>query len=234
MRLSPVRRAGAVLSVLAVLVVLVAPSRAHAAPAPITPLLDLVFKSVDDYWHQVDAAQGRPAPSVGHVWVAPGAQVATVCGAIADDSAAFYCGLDDTLYVAQVFASQIYDGVVGTLPGQAAGFGRAVGAFGVAYVVAHEYSHNIQREHGVPVAAKSVMAVELGADCLAGTWAHWVYGRGGVTAADVQQVVDAAEAVGDFDVTAPDHHGTPLQRRDAVLAGLKAGDTAACDVYRRR
>ena len=64
MRLSPLRRTGAVLSVLVVLlVVVVAPSRAQAAPAPITPLLDLVLKSVDDYWHQVDAAQGRPAPS---------------------------------------------------------------------------------------------------------------------------------------------------------------------------
>jgi predicted metalloprotease len=231
MRVSQARRAGVVLSLLVVLVVLVAPGRAAAAPTPIAPFLDNVLASVDTYWHQTDAAQGRPAPSVQHVWVAPGAQVPTGCGASAGDTAAFYCPSDDTIYIGQAFASQLYDGLAGNLPGQAAGFGKAIGAFAVAYVVAHEYGHNVQQERGVLTGRLFAMPTELNADCLAGTWTAWDYGRGGVTQADVQEVIDAALAAGDFDYTNPQHHGTPQERRDALLTGLKSGNPSACDPY---
>ena len=232
MRLSWTRRAGVVLTLLAVLVLLgLLPSRAHAAPAPISPFLDNVLSSVDTYWHQEEAAEGRPTPSVHHVWVAPGAQVNTGCGAAADQNAAFYCPTDDTIYVGQTFASQLYDGAAGQLPGQAAGFGKAVGAFAVAFVVAHEYGHNIQQERGELTGHRTAMPTELNADCLAGTWTAWDYGRGGVTSADVQEVVDAAEAAGDFEYLNPDHHGTPQQRRDAVETGIRSGSPSACDRY---
>jgi predicted metalloprotease len=195
------------------------------------PFLDSVFASVDTYWHETDAASGWPAPSVHHVWVVPGGSVNTGCGVPAGDTAAFYCSDDDTIYVGEVFATKLYDGVAGTLPGQAAGFGRAVGAFAVAYVVAHEYGHNVQQEHGVLAGRSRALPTELNADCLAGTWTRWEYGRGDVTDADVQEVLDAASAVGDFDFTNPQHHGTPQERRDALMTGLRSGSPSSCDVY---
>ena len=64
--------------------------------------------------------------------------------------------------------------------GRAAGYGRAAGDFAVAYVLAHEYAHNLQQElgvfdNGVEPAAKPF---ELQADCLAGTWAYSVFEAG--------------------------------------------------------
>ena len=195
------------------------------------PFLDGVLSSVNTYWTQTDASEGRPAPSVQHDWVAPGAKVGTACGAAADDNAAFYCPSDDTIYIGQSFASALYDGVDGTLPGEKAGFGRAVGAWAVAYVVAHEYGHNVQTERGIRANPLHALPTELNADCLAGTWTRWDYGQGKVSSSDVDEVLSTAEAVGDFEYLNPDHHGTPQQRRDAVMTGLKRGSPAACDRY---
>jgi predicted metalloprotease len=201
------------------------------APAAVVPYLDGVLSSVDTYWHQEQAAEGRPAPSVNHVWVVPGGQVNTACGVPAGDDAAFYCPSDDTIYIGQAFARSLYNGVAVGLPGQQAGFGRAAGAFALAYVVAHEYGHNIQQEDGELTGHLSAMPTELDADCLAGTYAGWDYARGGLDAAGVQQALDAALAVGDFQFLSPDHHGTPQERRDAVLTGFRGGSPSACNAY---
>jgi predicted metalloprotease len=226
------RRICATLTLFAVaLLLLGAPSQAHAAPNPITPFLDDVLTSVDTYWHETDAAAGRPAPSVGHIWVTPGGTADTACGAQAGDDAAFYCPPDDTIYIGQTFASSLYDGVLQGLPGQTAGYGKAAGAFAVAYVVAHEYGHNAQQENGTLAGHRRALPVELNADCLAGTWAKWEYGKGRLKQSDIQQALDAALAVGDFDYLNPQHHGTPQERHDALMTGLNSGSTSACDKY---
>jgi predicted metalloprotease len=219
----------------AVLLIVGAPSQAGAAdPARIAGLLDKELASVDTYWHETQAAAGRPAPSVKHVWVVPGGRVATGCGVQANDNAAFYCPTDDTIYVAQAFAGALSDGVLAGLPGQQAGFGRAAGDFAVAYVVAHEYAHNVQQEDGTFASGTRALPTELNADCLAGTWVRWAYGKGELDSAGIQQALDAALAVGDFDLLSPQHHGTPQERRDAVLSGVDSGSPAACGTYLQR
>jgi hypothetical protein len=207
-----------------------------AAPAPsspgaIAPFLDDVLASVDTYWHQTDAAAGRPAPSVAHDWVAPGTKVSTACGAAADDNAAFYCPTDDTIYIGQTFAGNLFNGVAQGLPGEKAGYGHAVGDFAVAYVVAHEFGHNVQQEAGQLTGRRSALPTELNADCLAGTWGHWAYGQGELDPGDTQEALNAALAVGDFDFLSPQHHGTPQQRHDALQTGLDSATTTACDKY---
>jgi predicted metalloprotease len=233
MLISRARRVSAALSLLVVLLLLLGgpPQARAAAPAPITPLLDDVLASVDAYWHQTLASEGRPAPSVQHVWVVPGGGLNTGCGVQAGDTAAFYCPADDTIYIGQAFASAIYQGVVKGLPGQQAGFGRAAGDFAVAYVVAHEYAHNVQAESGALAGRMSALPTELNADCLAGTWARWAYGQGRLDPGDVQEALDAALAVGDFDFLSRQHHGTPSERRDALLTGLRDGSPSACNAY---
>jgi predicted metalloprotease len=232
MPLTRARRVSAALCLFAVLLLVGGTTQARAAAAaPIAPFLDDVLASVDTYWHVTDAAAGRPAPSVRHVWVVPGGRVVTACGAQAADNAAFYCPADDTIYVGQVFARAIYDGVVQGLPGQKVGFGRAAGDFAVAYVVAHEYAHNVQQESGVLAGRTRVLPTELNADCLAGTWSRWANGQGQLAPGDVQEAINAALAVGDFDFLSPQHHGTPQERRDALMTGLNSDSTSACDRY---
>jgi predicted metalloprotease len=232
MPFSIVRNIGAAVCVIAVLVSLGGPPQARAAqPAAIAPFLDNVLASVDAYWHETNAAAGRPAPSVRHVWVAPGDRVDTACGAQAADNSAFYCSVDDTIYVGQAFARALYDGVLKGLPGQKVSRARAAGDFAVAYVVAHEYAHNVQEESGVLAGRTRALPTELNADCLAGTWGRWEYGQGRMDNGDVQEALDTAVAVGDFDFLSPQHHGTPNERRDALLTGLRSGSPAACNRY---
>jgi predicted metalloprotease len=119
---------------------------------------------------------------------------------------AFWCSRDDNVYLFSDFLR------------------RAVlthaGAFGVAYVVAHEWGHHVQLELGYwKVFAREHLATirsETQADCLAGIWAQSAYDRGIVTQADVQQIIAATDLVGDA-------RGTPSRAAGAHgLAGLRA------------
>ncbi|HEY8581534.1 MAG TPA: neutral zinc metallopeptidase [Capillimicrobium sp.] len=192
-----------------------------------------VLESVDRYWTVTLEANGQPTPRVSYQWVPPGASVATACGATADDSAAFYCPSDDTIYVAQQFASDLYFGVSRGFPGEAAGYGRAAGDFAVAYVIAHEYAHNIQQELGVFAEFRGSQArpFELQADCMSGSWANSVYEQGLLEPGDLEEALQTALAIGDFEVGSEQHHGTPNERRAALLAGYESGDPSACSRY---
>ena len=124
-------------------------------------------------------------------------------------------------------------GVSRGLPGQRAGFGRAAGDFGVAYVLAHEYAHNLQHEFGLFTLRPSASAepFELQADCLAGAWGNSVYREGLLEPGDVEEAINTALAVGDFDVNNAQHHGRPEERREAWLLGFEGGDPSACGRY---
>ena len=75
------------------------------------------------------------------------------------------------------------------------------------------------------------MAFELQADCFAGTWASSAHRDNRLEDGDVQEALDAALAVGDFDASSPGHHATPEQRAEAWTAGFEAGDPATCTRY---
>lgn len=205
-------------------------TRGRDQPGTIDAFLTDILKSVDRYWERTFAKAGLPAPRISYSWVPPGRQIATGCGTPAGDDAAFYCPVDDTIYVAQTFAAQLDAGQVRGLPGESAGYGRAQGDFAVAYVVAHEYAHNVQQELGLfdNRVSRTAEPYELQADCYAGTWANSEFQQGLLSPADLKQVTDAALAVGDFDLGNAQHHGTPVERRDALLTGYRGGDPAAC------
>ena len=208
-------------------------SQGQTAPTEIGRFMTRVLENVDRYWTETLTSSGLPAPEVRYVWVDPGRQVATRCGAVANDSAAFYCPGDDTIYVAQQFASDLFQGVLQGLPGQDAGYGRAAGDFAVAYVIAHEYAHNLQQELGIFTRLRGAQArpFELQADCMAGLWANSVYEQGLLEPGDLQEALNTALAVGDFEVGSEQHHGTPPERREAVLAGYESGEPAVCRRY---
>ena len=181
--------------------------------------LTSVTKDVDAYWTQEFKDSGLPEPRVSYDWSPPGQTAA-------------YSPEDDTIHISQAFATQIYEGALNqALPGSSQGYGQAVGDFAVAYIVAHEYGHQVQAELGefqqygdqVPT-----MAFELQADCYAGTWAKHAQDENKLEDGDVQEALDAALAVGDFSTDSPGHHGTPEQREAAWKQGFDSGDPSAC------
>ncbi len=200
----------------------------------ISAFLTRVIELVDDYWTRTLKQSGLPEPRVGYVWVEPGDRIRTRCGAIADDNAAFYCSGDDTIYLAQKLASDLYQGIADNFPGEQAGAGNAVGDFGLAYVLAHEYAHNVQFELGfyeLQDPRDGVKAFELQADCMAGLWANAVEREGQIDASDVEEAISTAQAAGDFDYGNAQHHGTPEERRAAWLDGFETGEPARCRAY---
>ncbi|MBE2315603.1 neutral zinc metallopeptidase [Solirubrobacter sp. CPCC 204708] len=187
--------------------------------------LTTIVQNIHAYWQQTLRENGLPEPRVFYVWVPPGRVAQSACGPAGDD-AAFYCSGDDTIYVSQAFAGALWNGVLRGLPGD----GRAAGDFGVAYVVAHEYGHNLQHEFGVfdQFRGPTVRPLELQADCFAGTWGNSVYRQGLLEPGDIEEAIGTALAVGDFDTNNQQHHGTPDERRAAWLRGFESGRPSDC------
>ena len=213
-------------------------SQGDAQPQDMEQFLTAVTKDVDSYWTKAFADSNLPEPRVSYAWIPAGQTAASACGdedGTLGDSAAAYCSGDDTIYLSEKFATDIYDGALDqALPGSSQGYGRTMGDFAVAYIVAHEYGHQVQDELGlfqqygnqVPT-----MAFELQADCYAGTWANNAYKENRLEDGDVQEALDAALAVGDFDANSPQHHGTPEQREEAWNSGFESGDPSSCSQY---
>jgi uncharacterized protein len=204
-------------------------------PQTMEQFLTAVTQDVDAYWTKVFKASGLPEPRVSYDWIPAGETAASACGdenGTLSDGAAAYCPGDDTIYISQEFATEIYDGSLDqALPGSSQGYGRTSGDFAVAYIVAHEYGHQVQAELGRFQQQLPVMGLELQADCYAGTWAKSASDQHKLEDGDVQEALDAALAVGDFDAANPSHHGTPEQREEAWNSGFRSGDPAACDKY---
>jgi predicted metalloprotease len=175
---------------------------------------------------------------VSYRWIPAGQSASSACGEESGslgDSAAAYCPGDDTISISEKFAVDLASGALdGSLPGSSQGYGRAAGDFALAYVVAHEYGHQVQDELGVferygrQLPAK---AFELQADCYAGTWAQSAAQEGRLDDGDLEEALDAALAVGDFNADDPGHHGTPQERRAAWSAGFESGDPGSCQAY---
>jgi predicted metalloprotease len=213
-------------------------SKDSAQPANMDELLTAVTKDVDIYWTKVFKDSNLPEPRVSYQWIPAGQTAASACGdenGTLGDSAAAYCAGDDTIYISQKFATDIYNGALDqALPGSSQGYGRTVGDFSVAYIVAHEYGHEVQDELGLFQKYGQqlpTMAFELQADCYAGTWAKSAYEENRLEDGDVQEALDAALAVGDFDASNPSHHGTPEQREQAWNMGFDDGDPSASSAY---
>jgi uncharacterized protein len=213
-------------------------SKDSAQPENMEQFLTAVTKDVDTYWTKTFKDSDLPEPRVSYNWIPAGQTAASACGdgdGTLGDSAAAYCSGDDTIYISEKFATDIYNGALDqALPGSSQGYGRTVGDFSVAYIVAHEYGHQVQDELGLFQKYGQqlpTMAFELQADCYAGTWAKSAYKENRLEDGDVQEALDAALAVGDFDAGNPGHHGTPAQREGAWNSGFEAGDPSSCSRY---
>jgi predicted metalloprotease len=211
-------------------------------PQTIDGFLTETIQVIDRYWTRTLTASGLPEPRVNYVWVAPGQSTQTKCVIpgtneyeTTNDLSMSYCPADDTIYFAQVVASKIWEGITAEFPGTQAGYGNAVGDFGLAHTLAHEYGHNMQYELQLKTEERQkqlgTKGFELHADCLAGLWENSAYAENLLDQGDVEEAIQTAKATGDLDPTHPGHHGTPEERAKAREVGFSRGNPADCNQY---
>jgi predicted metalloprotease len=194
-----------------------------------------VLGSLEDTWKQVLPEQGRVrfrAP----VLVFFSGRTSSACGNASSASGPFYCPGDSKLYLDFTFFNELRQEF------------RAPGDFAQAYVIAHEFGHHIQNLQGTMAKVQSAgennrlsVALELQADCYAGVWGFYAQKKGQVEAADPEEAIRAAQAVGDDMIQKrtqgyiiPDSftHGSAQQRVTYFQKGFQTGDMRQCQTFR--
>lgn len=171
-------------------------------------------------------------------------EVESACGFATAASGPFYCPGDEKIYIDLSFCDVLKDR-----------FG-AHGDFAVAYVIAHEVGHHVQKQLGLLDNVQSqrqrlnereanalTVKLELQADFLAGLWAHHADRMMDILEdGDIEEALRAAAAVGDDNIqmksqgrVVPDDftHGTSKQRMDWFRKGWDSGDLSEGDTFKR-
>lgn len=169
-------------------------------------------------------------------------QVQSPCGFASSASGPFYCSRDEKVYIDLGFCDVLKNE-----------FG-AYGDFAVAYVIAHEVGHHVQKLLGIldqvneersrldeRQANQLSVRLELQADFLAGMWAYHAQRMNNILEkGDIEEALRAAAAVGDDNImrkyrgrVMPDAftHGTSEQRMEWFNRGWKTGDFAQGDTF---
>jgi predicted metalloprotease len=196
--------------------------------------------STEDVWGKIFADQGAQYPAPTLVMFRQVTQ--SGCGTASEASGPFYCPADQRLYIDLSFYDDLRDRF------------NAPGEFAMAYVIAHEVGHHIQKQLGIMDkvdAMRSRMSekeynkvsvrLELQADFFAGVWANHAQGQSiSIDKNDVESALTAANAIGDDRIqketrgtVVPDAftHGTSAQRVYWFSKGLKTGDLKQGDTF---
>jgi len=213
-----------------------APQEVDPAEQPLRDFVSVVLADTEDVWSELFEQQ------LGSKYREPKLvlytdRVQSACGLGSAAMGPFYCPEDEKLYLDLGFCEELK-----TKYG-------APGDFAVAYVLAHEVGHHVQKLVGymdlvdkqrgrVSKAEQNQLSVrlELQADYLAGVWAHHAERTKGILeSGDVDEALGAASAVGDDRLqkqaqgyVVPDSftHGTSSQRSRWFRRGLESGDPA--------
>ncbi len=171
--------------------------------------------------------------------------VQSACGHQSSAAGPFYCPGDEQLYIDLSFFRELKEKF------------RAPGDFAMAYVVAHEVAHHIQRQLGITDEVHRKRGrvseaeyndlstrLELQADFLSGVWAHHAEKTIGILEeGDIEEALRAANAIGDDTIqkrsqgyVVPDSftHGTSEQRMRWFMKGLQTGDLSQGDTFNTR
>ncbi len=168
-------------------------------------------------------------------------EIQSGCGGASSSMGPFYCPADNRVYIDLSF----YDDLQNKL--------NAPGDFTMAYVIAHEVGHHIQHLLGISDKVhemrgrlseaefnKLSVKLELQADFLAGVWAHYTQTKGIIEPGDIEEALNAANAIGDDRLqkqssghVVPDAftHGTSAQRMRWFKKGYETGDVEQGDTF---
>ena len=195
--------------------------------------VQVVLKDTEDVWNKLFRERyGRKYPEPTMVLFTE--RVQSACGFASAATGPFYCPADEKVYIDLQFYQELKTKF------------RVSGDFAMAYVIAHEVGHHIQKQLGyteyvhkqkgrVPEAEYNQLSVrlELMADYLAGVWAHHAHKMKNILdEGDLEEALDAAHAIGDDTIqkrsrgyVVPDSftHGSSEQRIRWFKEGLLSG-----------
>lgn len=202
--------------------------------------LSVILKDTEDVWDEIFRENNlsyNPTTLVVFHEV-----VNSACGTASSAAGPFYCPLDKKVYMDLDFFDQLKNK-----------FG-AKGDFAICYVLAHEVGHHVQNELGILREKQALrqklseteynkisVKIELQADYLAGVFARRVEDKGYLDVDDIEEAINAAEAVGDDilqkkyqGTVIPDSftHGTSEMRARWFMKGYKAGYFDEFDTFK--
>ncbi len=198
-----------------------------------------VLGSTEDAWEEIFRRTGNAyrKPTL----VLFNGQTQTACGVGQTATGPFYCPADEKLYIDLSFFRTLSERF------------KAPGDFAQAYVIAHEVGHHVQKLTGVMGRVdqmrgrggteynRTLVRLELQADCYAGIWGHYARDfRKILEPGDMEEALAAASAVGDDRLqqqsqgrVVPDSftHGSAAQRTRWFKRGMDSGNPGACDTF---
>ena len=199
----------------------------------------VVLAETEDVWSKLFSAQGKDYPEPTLVLFRDAVQ--SSCGNASAAMGPFYCPTDGKLYIDLSFYEDLQKKL------------NAPGDFAMAYVVAHEVGHHIQNLNGTADKVSRLrqqlseteynrysVKMELQADFLAGVWAHHAQQKKILEAGDIEEALNAANAIGDDRLqkrsqghVVPDAftHGTSEQRMYWFKKGYQTGDLSQGDTF---
>ena len=202
----------------------------------------VVLAETESVWHAIfkEAGSTYREPKL----VLFSGKVESACGVAGASTGPFYCPGDEKLYIDLSFFNELQKRF------------KAPGDFAMAYVVAHEVGHHIQKLTGVMDKMNELRSrlsqeeyneysvrVELQADFYAGIWAHYTEQQNLLESGDLEEALTAASAVGDDNIqkqaqgyVVPESftHGTSAQRKKWFYKGFTSGDIRQGDTFSAR
>ena len=193
----------------------------------------VVLADTEDVWGEIFKQNGSTYTQPTLVLFTQ--QTQSGCGFSSAATGPFYCPADQKLYIDLSFFNELQTRF------------HAPGEFAMAYVIAHEVGHHIQKLSGVfdkverqrqnmseSEYNKLSVKMELQADFYAGVWAHYDQKMKNVLEpGDIESALNAANAIGDDRLqkqsqgyVVPDAftHGTSEQRMYWFKKGYETGD----------
>lgn len=199
----------------------------------------VVLAETEDVWNKLFAEQGKDYPEPTLVLFRDAAQSA--CGNANAAMGPFYCPTDQQVYIDLSFYKDLQTQL------------NAPGDFAMAYVIAHEVGHHIQKLNGTADKISRLrrqlseteynrysVKLELQADFLAGIWAHYTQKKDILETGDIEEAMNAANAIGDDRLqkrsqgyVVPDAftHGSSEQRMYWFKKGYQTGDVTQGDTF---
>ena len=201
----------------------------------------VVLADTEDVWNKLfkEAGETYREPTL----VLFNSSIRSACGNAQSSSGPFYCPADERVYIDLDYLQLLQQRL------------GAEGDFAVAYIIAHEVGHHVQkligatnhldrlRASGASESQINEMSVrtELQADFLAGVWVyHAQRMKNFLEQGDLEEALNAAVAVGDDKIQqstqghiSPDSftHGTAAQRKSWLKKGMETGDIGQGDTF---